>query len=58
MFSFFIAAGGKIIYLTSAKLEGRSTIRAPPNNGVLRKVAMSQLLDWLWYLGLRDSRTK
>lgn len=24
-------------YLTSAKLEGRSTIRAPPNSGVLVK---------------------
>lgn len=27
-------------YLTSAKLDGRSAIRAPPKSGVLRKVVM------------------
>ena len=32
-------------YLTSANVEGSSTIRAPPNRGVLRKVAISEAQD-------------
>lgn len=31
---------GYNIYLTSAKVEGRSTIRAPPKSGVLRKLVI------------------
>jgi hypothetical protein len=36
------ARGGVVAwpYLTSAKLEGRSTMRAPPKSGVLRNVGM------------------
>jgi len=30
----------KALYLTSAKVEGRSTIRAPPKSGVLRNVVI------------------
>ena len=33
-------------YLTSAKVEGRSTIRAPPNRGVLLNVAMFGFECW------------
>lgn len=35
---------GRFWYLTSAKVEGRSTIRAPPKRGVLRYVVM--LRSW------------
>jgi hypothetical protein len=32
--------GDERMYLMSVNCEGRSTIRAPPKSGVLRKVAM------------------
>lgn len=37
--------GDRGSYLTSAKLEGRSTIRAPPKRGVLRKLFIFRDLD-------------
>lgn len=39
-FMVFKGLNGDATHLTSANVEGRSTIRAPPKSGVLRKVVI------------------